>query len=298
MRWSWRALVSIIALFVGAGWFLSGTPALAQAPSQDLPPECVAAGNSPNEGVEGTKEHVLWEACGVAYMACIFSPKSLVAAEGDRQVAIQECVANAISKVPASSPVPNKIGVCRSDDNNTPTNVAIEACTEVIKSPTESLQNLTDAYTHRALWDMDEGQMDAAINDSNQAVRLDPHVAMSFFVRAIVRGKRLESGSVIISDLNQAISLNLEKTYLPRALELRGVELGTRAVFEKIGKQFDRAGKDNGSAIKDFNAALELDPKYAEAFYQRGQVEKEIGQTAQAEADIDAAKRLDPRFAE
>ncbi len=44
--------------------------------------------------------------------------------------------------------------------------------------------------------------------------------------------------------------------------------------------------------IADYTEAVRLDPKYAEAYYNRGAAYKEGGKTAKAEADFAQAKKL------
>ena len=50
-------------------------------------------------------------------------------------------------------------------------------------------------------------------------------------------------------------------------------------------------------AIADFDQAIKLDPKNAKAIYERGVAKRKSGDAAGADADIAAAKQLDPDVA-
>jgi tetratricopeptide (TPR) repeat protein len=49
-------------------------------------------------------------------------------------------------------------------------------------------------------------------------------------------------------------------------------------------------------AIADYNEALKLQPKGAWSLYGRGLAKKRLGQTAEGEADIQAAVAIDPNL--
>ena len=51
------------------------------------------------------------------------------------------------------------------------------------------------------------------------------------------------------------------------------------------------------SAIADFTRAIEINPRYAAAYNNRGGVELELGNVDRAIADFDQAIKLDPRMA-
>lgn len=47
-------------------------------------------------------------------------------------------------------------------------------------------------------------------------------------------------------------------------------------------------------AIQDFDAAIRINPEYAEIYYDRGRAKAALGQKEAAEADFQKAKELDP----
>ena len=52
------------------------------------------------------------------------------------------------------------------------------------------------------------------------------------------------------------------------------------------------------TAIKDYDKAIQLDPKYAIAFYNRGMANRELKRTDKAIVDLTTALRLDPKDAD
>lgn len=56
-------------------------------------------------------------------------------------------------------------------------------------------------------------------------------------------------------------------------------------------------GQNDDGAMADFNAAIQLDPTYAAAFYNRAQAWRRKGDAARADADKAEAVRLDPHLA-
>ena len=67
--------------------------------------------------------------------------------------------------------------------------------------------------------------------------------------------------------------------------------------YFKLGNTYHGLG-DYQQAIKDFDRAIELDPKLAEAYWGRGNTYHALGDYQQAIKDFDRAIELDPRFAE
>jgi tetratricopeptide (TPR) repeat protein len=57
------------------------------------------------------------------------------------------------------------------------------------------------------------------------------------------------------------------------------------------------AQKEFDAALREFNMAIHSAPDLAEAYYRRGSVYHEMGQSAQAMSDIDRAIDCDPRYA-
>ena len=49
-----------------------------------------------------------------------------------------------------------------------------------------------------------------------------------------------------------------------------------------------------GRAIQDFDRAIELDPNYADAYFERGYAKLKQGDTEGSNADIDKARKINP----
>ncbi|MGB8365155.1 MAG: tetratricopeptide repeat protein [Rhizomicrobium sp.] len=67
------------------------------------------------------------------------------------------------------------------------------------------------------------------------------------------------------------------------------------AVFDQRGILY-YSGDQYARAIQDFDEAIRLKPDYANAFYMRGTVEGEVGNTAAHDADFAKAKAIDPKI--
>ena len=160
----------------------------------------------------------------------------------------------------------------------------------------------------------DTGDLEGAIADYDEAIRLDPGYALAYYNRgntrfgmAISKGRSptatrrsastlstrptstTEAMSAVpsatctgaIADFNEAIRLNPENT---QALYNRGL---TR-----------RDKRDREGAIADYNEAIRLDPGNADAFVVRGAVRFDKHDLEGAIADYDEAILLNPESAE
>ena len=119
---------------------------------------------------------------------------------------------------------------------------------------------------------------DKAIADCNEAIRLDPGHALRLLHpwRCLDRQKGLRQGH---QDYDEAIRLEPENAL---AFSNRGLAL----VFKK----------DYDKAIQDFNEAIRLEPRYALAFYSRGNTWIIKQDYDKAIADYNEAIRLYPGF--
>src|SRR5438552_9598467 len=105
-----------------------------------------------------------------------------------------------------------------------------------------------------ACW-FDKKEYDRAIRDFNEAIQLDPKFVEGF----VNRGKTWFVKSDYdraLRDYDEALRIN------PKHVEA----LNNRGVVWTARKEFDRA-------IRDFDEAIKLDPKYALAFFNRGNAE-------------------------
>jgi tetratricopeptide (TPR) repeat protein len=85
--------------------------------------------------------------------------------------------------------------------------LAIAACTRAIESGRLSKQNLAVAYTSRGVEWRAKGDIDRAIIDHTDAIRVDPSEALAFFNRGNAY-KRKGQYDRAIKEYDQAIRLN------------------------------------------------------------------------------------------
>lgn len=116
-------------------------------------------------------------------------------------------------------------------------------------------------------------EYDRAIQDYDQAIRLDPNFAPAFDARCFAR--------VLVNRFQEAV------TDCNESLRLRpsdGDSLGNRGFAYLKLKKLDLA-------LADYDTALQVNPEDAFALYGRGMAKSLAGDKAGANADIAAAKR-------
>lgn len=138
-----------------------------------------------------------------------------------------------------------EIGWCNGQDDAT-REQSISGCTAMMKSGAYSGEDLAIILNNRALAYLKSGQLESAVQDYDQAMRLRPN-----FLSAL------------------------------------------------IGRGFAYLGmKDYDSAMTGFQAALEAYPQNPALLYGRGLARRARGDTAGANGDLAAARRLDPAIAQ
>ncbi len=133
-----------------------------------------------------------------------------------------------------------------------------------------------ELYLQRAAAYLSSNALEAALADCEQALRLNPELALAYFYRGLARqGLRDPAGA--LSDFNRALELDpqLAKAYLNRGiahLDLSHLE----------------------AALADLSQAIALDPSDARAYSSRGQVHRLLGDPLAALQDYTAALERDP----
>ena len=149
---------------------------------------------------------------------------------------------------------------------------AVEFFTERIRKNGKD----ADAYNTRAVvWKL-KGELDNAIKDYTELLRLDSR-AYAYGNRAnawYAKGDYEKS----ITDYNEAIRME------PNALRYHN-----RGGALSLTQEYDKA-------IADYTEAIRLDPKYVSAFSRRGVAWSEKKEYDKAIADYTEAIRLDPKF--
>lgn len=136
------------------------------------------------------------------------------------------------------------------------------------------------SFSNRASGYLERGEIEKAIADCNDAIRIEPRYFIPYHTRA---NARMMQGrpDLAVADYTAAIEL------CPRSR--------AAACFYNRGNAF--AGmKEHDKAISDYSQAIELQPLYAEAFHNRASACNDRGETESALADYAEAIRLAPRY--
>jgi tetratricopeptide (TPR) repeat protein len=122
------------------------------------------------------------------------------------------------------------------------------------------------------------GDLDRAVGDLSEAIRLAPQAADSYMIRAEIWKAKGELARAL-ADCDAALKLEPKKV---GALILR-------ASIWAEGREFDKA-------IADFNEVIRRDPGVVPAYYGRAAVQGEKGEIDNAIADLGTAIRLNPQL--
>lgn len=135
------------------------------------------------------------------------------------------------------------------------------------------------AYNLRATAYKEKGQLDQAIADYGQRLRLQSDAA-GYNNRGNVWDRKQEYDKAL-ADYSQAIELDTNNA----------VAYNNRGNTWRAKQKYDKA-------LADYDQALRLDPNYADAYCNRGYAWDKKKDYAKAIADYDRAKKLDPNLAD
>ena len=137
---------------------------------------------------------------------------------------------------------------CRSVDLD----VKITGCTALIQAGQDTTENLSVIYNNRGTAYDDKGDYDRAIQDFNEAIRLNPNFERAYYDRGNAYIDK-DDYDRAIQEYDEAIRLNPKDA---NAYNNRGV------AYERKG--------DYGHAIQDYNQAILLNSNYTSAYSGRG----------------------------
>jgi tetratricopeptide (TPR) repeat protein len=160
--------------------------------------------------------------------------------------------------------------------------IAIAGCSAVIASialTPKSREGLAIVHNNRGLAYNRSRQYERAIQDLNEAIRLDPNYAPAFHNRGLAFQQNGEYNDAL-ADYDRAIQLGLKNA---ETFNNRGTIYASRGEYER--------------AIADYDQAIRLDPKDAKNVYNRGFTYRVKGQYDRAIQDYDQAIRLNPNLA-
>ncbi len=121
-----------------------------------------------------------------------------------------------------------------------------------------------------------KGDLEAAIADFNEAIKIDPKCASAYQCRGHARSLQNKLDEAI-ADYNQAIEIDPKQQ---DAYYDRGVARAQKGDFD--------------GALADFSSAIGLNAKYTSAYYNRGHVKYFTGDLDGAVVDLNQAITLDP----
>jgi len=187
---------------------------------------------------------------------------------------------------------------------------AIVACTNVIASGRWRGRDLVWAYGSRGNAHNAKGDSDRAIADFDEAIQLDPELAMSYYNRGTPIAPR--ATAIAQSSTMARPSASIRNTRSPTTIGAALIMQGRRrraiadygaairldpksaAVYNSLGvAHYDKG--DNDRAIADYDEVIRLDPD-ALTYSNRSTVYRDKGDNDRAIADCDEAIRLDPKF--
>lgn len=163
---------------------------------------------------------------------------------------------------------------CEGEDNPTHSQ-RIEACSAVIRAARDKGEKVAEFLTYRGLAYRLKGDLEHAIQDYTQAIKLDGKLTMAFNNRAVAYDLRGEYDRAL-QDYEQAIKLK------PSA----------QAYFNRGNVYLSKGQFDH--ALDDFNQAIRLTPKFAPALDNRCWARAVVGLVKQALGDCNEALRLKP----
>ena len=120
------------------------------------------------------------------------------------------------------------------------------------QSPFGSIHDMPKSMVGGAYAYAKKGEFDKAIADYNEAIRLDPKHATTYYNRGLTYGKKGDHDKAI-ADFTEAIRLNPKDA---EAYYSRGCTYGEKG--------------DHDKAITDYTAAIRINPKNGYIFYARG----------------------------
>jgi tetratricopeptide (TPR) repeat protein len=157
----------------------------------------------------------------------------------------------------------------------------IDGCTAVIQSGQEPREKLATAFDNRGVAYRRKGEYERALQDYEQAIRLNPSNATAYNNRGIIYRIKGEYGRAI-ADYDEAIWL--KNGDFPAAYYNRALANADKGEYEL--------------SLRDFDVVMRFNQRNALALYARGWTLLKKGDTEAGKNDISAAKAINPNIAE
>jgi len=195
--------------------------------------------------------------------------------------------------------------------------LAVKDCSQAIKVNPEGVDAfLFRAFAHYNKGKYDSAEFDSAIKDYSEAIRINPGTAAAFFARAVIRVTVKNAYNEALQDFSEAIRLDpTQSTYwngrcavrailgqlnealadCNESMRLKPEKPDLDEVFDSSGFTYLKLGNLDDS-LADYDEALRLNPKRADSLYGRGLAKLKKGDVAGGNADIEAAKAIQPEI--
>jgi len=197
-------------------------------------------------------------------------------------------------------------------ENDPTADQRISGCTAVIQARKLKGKGLAFAFINRGVAYYQKRQYDQAIDNYDQAIKLNPKYAIAFNNRCAVYNDKGEYDHAI-QECNQAIKLNPKYA---DAFFNRGFSFQDKSQYDRAIQNYDQAIKfdpkfaeaffNRGNiyqnkdqfdrAIQDYDHVIMLNQNHAGAFYNRSLAKKQKGDNAGAEVDLAAARKINPNI--
>ena len=168
---------------------------------------------------------------------------------------------------------------------------AIADCTRAIQSGRYTGHALALKFSNRGVEWRIKGDYERAISDYDDAIRLDPKYADAYYNRCIAYNRQ-QKYDLALPDCNQAIALG------PSANSLNATGQEKLSADRSRSDYYNQRGavyhgrNEIDRAIADYSEALRLYPRNVTALNNRARAYDSKGDSARAQADRDAARRL------
>jgi len=163
-------------------------------------------------------------------------------------------------------------------NNSADPDLKIASCTAIVQSGQETAENAAVAYYDRGTAYDDKDQLDSAIADYSEAIRIKPDYANAYRNRGRAYGRTGHYDNAI-ADLDRAIKLDPNDV---GAYSNRGFAYYYKGLYDR--------------AIRDENQAIRLAPGDAISYFVRGLAKQKSGDRAGSDADIARAQQLNPNL--
>jgi len=172
-----------------------------------------------------------------------------------------------------------------------------------MSSPTTLTDPKAQAYYERAMQRAREGNMDAALEDFDKVIEIEPKFADAYYKRGFILFKRGQMVKAVVA-LQKALTLQPDhpqsttmREMIKRASQpMKPVQQTPKTLVDRGIDNFERNRLED--AINDFTEALNLDPRYVDAYVNRGAVFYAMGRVDEAKHNFAMALQLNPNHAE